>query len=165
MARITLSVDGTAEFDRLFARYDAVFEDLTDIWPAVREKFWEIEKEQFASEGGAGRSGRWKPLSERYKARKLKLYGNKPILQATGDLYGSLTGPGPHTVYRPGRKDLAIGSNLRYAIYHYRGGPRLPKREPISLGPVQREEMTKTIQLELVKQLRKGRGYVAPGDR
>lgn len=160
VGRISLEVDGVAEFDRTFARYDAVFSDLTGIWPDVRDEFHKIEAEQFASEGSAGGGGRWKDLSDRYKAQKIKRYGSKPILQASGALMESLTGDGPGSYYSATKTEMAVGSVIPYGIYHQRGGGKLPKREPISLSKTQQDRMGYIIGRASVRELKKGNNYV-----
>ncbi len=161
---IKISIDGDDQFARAFDRYDAAFSDLTNIWPDVKKKFHEIEKEQFDSEGSAG-GDRWQPLSERYAAQKIKQYGSKPILQATGDLYRSLTGDGPYTHYQTNKTQIEIGTTLPYGLYHQRGGGKLPKRPPINFSDRQKNELMKVIQSGLIRELRRGSGYVIPQDR
>lgn len=166
MARITLTVEGEAEFDREFSRIDAAFSDLRPIWPDVRDKFRGIEKEQFDSEGSDGRTGKWKKLTARYEAQKIARYGaGLKIMQATGDLRASLTGQTANTIYRTTKDEITIGTALPYARPHHTGAGNLPIRKLIDLSDRQREELMKTIQGSLVKQIRKGAGYVAPGDR
>jgi phage gpG-like protein len=164
-AHVSIEVDGKPEFDRTFSRLDANFDDLTPIWPAVRAKFYEIEAQQFDSEGGKGGSGRWKALSARYAAQKVARYGDKPILEATGDLRASLTSDGAGSYYWADKQEVAIGTTLPYAMYHQRGSGKLPERKPISFSDEQTRDLMKTIQSELVKQLRSGRYYVPLSDR
>lgn len=159
--RIKLSVDNKAEFDRTFIRFDERISDLRPIWPDVRDEFWSIEKEQFASEGRAGGSGPWKPLTKKYAERKIKRYGAKPILVASGRLKASLTGQTADTVYEPSEKEVAIGTRVPYAGYHYRGAGKLPERKPISFSESQKRRLSKTIQKGLVRELRKGNVYVS----
>lgn len=166
MARIALIVEGEAEFDRTFSRLDAAFSDLRPIWPDVRDKFWGIEKEQFDSEGAAGRNGKWQKLSQRYEAQKIARFGpGLKILQATGDLRASLTGQTSDTVYRSSKDEIQIGTSLPYARHHHTGAGRLPVRKPIDLSDRQRDELMKTVQASLVKLLRRGVGYIAPAGR
>lgn len=160
MARITLEVDGVAEFDRTFKRMDAQFDDLTPIWDDVRNAFWEIEKEQFASEGAAGRYGKWQKLSDRYEAQKQKQYPGKPILERTGKLKSSLTGQTSDTVYQKDKKNMAVGTSLKYAGFHHRGAGKLPKRAIIAFSGKQKNYLQKEIQKGLVRDLRKGGIYV-----
>ena len=163
---IQITVDGKDEFNRAFNRLDASFDDLSPIWPDVRDHFWQIEKDQFASEGGKGGSGRWKQLSERYNKQKIARYGaGKGILEASGRLMKSLTGNNPGSVYTATKTDIAVGTMVPYGIYHQRGSGNLPERKPISFSADQRKSMMKVIQKALIKELRSGRYYVPVTDR
>lgn len=165
-ANIQLTVDGKEEFNRVFSRLDANFDDLSPIWPAVRDEFWKIQAEQFDSEGAKGGSGRWKALSKRYEKQKIKRYGaGKRILEATGDLRASLTGNAAGSYYVADKKGVAVGTTIPYGIYHHRGEGKLPKRAVISFSPEQRKRMMKVIQAALIAELRKGRYYVPVMDR
>lgn len=159
MARIRLEIDGKAEFDRAFRRVGFVMDDLTPIWDDVRDAFWEIEKRQFASEGSAGRSGKWKPLSKRYAIEKIKRYGAKPILERTGRLVKAMTGQTADTVYQKDSKNMAVGTNLPYAARHQRGAGKLPQREIISFNEASRNFMQKQIQKGFVREMRRGGLY------
>lgn len=165
-ANIRITVDGKDELNRTFRRLDANFDDLSPIWPAVRDEFWQIEKEQFDSEGGKGNSGSWKALSARYAKQKIARYGaGKKILEATGELMKSLTGNNPGSYYQADKKGIAVGTTLARGIYHQRGAGKLPKREPISFSDTQKRRMMKVIQGALVKELRTGRYYVPVSSR
>lgn len=149
--QISLGIDGQAEFNRVFKRFGATLSDLTEVWEEVKLEFWEIEKEQFDSEGAAGASGKWKPLSPKYAARKIEKYGDKLILQRTDALYKSMTGKTNDTVLEIKKDSIAIGSSLARAKYHHRGGGRLPKREVISFSDAQKKRLQKRIQKKMVK--------------
>lgn len=165
-ARVSISVDGKDQFDRTFSRLDANFDDLTPIWPDVRDQFWKMEREQFDSEGSKGASGKWKSLSPRYNKQKIARYGaGKKILEASGDLVRSLTGANPGSYYVAGKKEVAIGTTIPYGIHHQRGAGRLPQREPISFSEPQKRELMKVIQASLIKELRRGNYYVPVTDR
>lgn len=165
-ARISITFDDKDEFNRVFSRLDANFDDLTPIWPDVRDKFWAIEKEQFESEGSKGGSGRWKNLSRRYEQQKIARYGQgKKILEATGELRDALTGPNPGSYYVAGKKEVAIGTTLARGIYHQRGSDKMPARPPISFSDEQKRSMMKAVQAAMIKQLRTGRYYVPVYER
>jgi phage gpG-like protein len=167
-ARIVIEVDGEAQFDRIFSRFDEALSDLTPIGDDMRDAFWAIEQDQFQSEGAKGGSGRWKPLSPAYEKRKINQYGTfaviAGVLIASGDMYQSLTRQTTNTVYRKSRDGIVIGTSLARAGFHQRGGHRLPKREPISFSSEQRRDFMKTIQRSLVREVRKGGVYVETGD-
>jgi len=164
-ARIKIEVLGKTEFDRSFSRLDENFKDLSFLWNDVRDEFWLAEKEQFQSGGAKGASGKWKPLSKRYEAQKIKRYGTYALiagtLHATEALYKSLTGATSDSVYLTSKTEIAIGTSLPYAKFHQTGGRNLPAREVISLSDLQKKRLQKTIQRGLVKQLRQsGATYI-----
>lgn len=165
MAQFKIEVAGEEQLNRVFARTDAAFKDLRPIWPDVRDEFWAIEKEQFASEGADGRSGKWQPLTERYLEQKIKRYGDQPILRASGELEESLTGPNDYSVYRPGQKSIEIGTSLERGLFHQQGAGNLPKRPPIDFSNDTQNRLMKKIQAGLVRELRKGVGHVEARDR
>lgn len=162
--KITFEIEGEEQFNRTFRRLDENFKDLSPIWDDVRDAFWDIEKEQFQSEGAKGRSGRWKPLSPKYEKQKIARYGTfaviAGVLIATESLYKSMTRDAPHTVYQKTKTRMTLGTDLPYAAFHQRGGGRLPKREVISLSEKNKRTLQKTIQKSLVKQIRKSGVYV-----
>lgn len=162
----SIEVDGKAEFSRQFARQDALFKDFTKVWPDVRAEFYQIENEQFDSEGGKGGSGRWKELSARYKVRKIARYGaGKKIMEATGDLRRSLTSNGEGSVYRTTKDTIEIGSSIDYGRYHQRGSGKLPKRKIIDFSEEQKKRLTKTVQRSLIRELRLGGNYLPVTER
>lgn len=151
----TIDVDGVREFDRSFNRIRRHINDLFPVWREVQAEFFFIERRQFRTEGAAGASGRWKALSPKYAAWKLKRYGPKPILERTGRLLKSLTNQSPDTIRVFGRREAIFGSRVPYGRYHQRGGGRLPQRKPIDPTTEQKRDLQKAIQRGLVKIIRK----------
>lgn len=152
MGPFQIEVEGMKE---LLATFKTIEEGMLDFrqlgtWKAVAHEFRKIEKEQFSSEGSAGRSGKWKPLTAKYAERKQKKYGSMPILQATGKGYRSLTVEGAEgAVYNESAQELVIGSSIPYMAYHQRGSNRLPKREPVSFTEAQEQQLVKPVQDKL----------------
>ena len=164
--RISIVADGMAQFSREFSRMDAKFEDLTPIWPDVRGFFWEIQGEQFDSQGSKGGGGKWKALSKRYAIQKIARYGSgKKILEGTGALRDSLTGDAEGSYFSSSKTEVAIGTTIPYGIYHHRGMGNNPKREIISFSDRQQTDMMKVIQTGLIRELRKGNGFIDVRDR
>lgn len=150
----TVEVKGLNE---LVAGFKLVEKGLLDYrqlgaWKAVRSEFYKIMKDQFASEGSKGASGKWKALNPKYKAIKDRKYGVLPILQRTKRTYKSLTSQGSDTVVDESAQEMTIGTKVPYAPYHQRGSGRLPRREIISLTVAQEKQLMKPIQTKL-KQL------------
>ncbi len=87
---------------------------------------------QFDTEG----RGRWPALSQSYLERKRKVYGDKPILQASGALQKSLTQAGATQQVRDVRADGAeYGTDLQYASIHQTGGRGIKQREIFDITP------------------------------
>lgn len=156
--RISISVDGIPEFDRIFRRMDLSLSDLTPVWEETRDAFWEIEKEQFASEGAAGGAGRFERLSPKYEKVKARRYPGKPILEATGRMRAAYTSKTSDSVVQISRDSLTVGGRGkvgRIAAYHQRGGGRLPQRKVISFSESQKRRMTKRLQKRMLKEMRR----------
>lgn len=162
--RIAFEVSGERQFDRIFQRFDEDLRDITPIADEIRDEFWEIEKEQFQSGGAKGASGKWKPLSPAYEKEKIARYGTFAIiagvLRATDAMYKSMTSQTGDTVYQKSRDQIVIGTSLARAKYHQDGGGRLPQRKVIDFSDEQRRQLTKRIQVSLIKQIRRGGIYV-----
>lgn len=149
MLRISLVVDGAAVFDRAFSRFGEGISDLRPIWDDVAKDFWDIEQQQFKSQGA--HSNTWKPLSEKYGQWKAKKYPGKQILEIDGTLWRSLTQKGAKgAVYDPQKDELAIGTSIPYAQYHQRGTRRMPRRAPIDLTEGDKRRIGRTIHRRLV---------------
>jgi phage gpG-like protein len=78
-----------------------------------------------------------------YKAWKKLKYGNAyPILRATGTLEKSITTPNSKgSINIIGRKNLIIGTSIKYGIYHDSDDSRkkIPQRKFVFIGPESRE--------------------------
>lgn len=154
MYRFRIEVAGEEVFNRAFNRIDSL-SDLRPIWPNVIREFYLIEAEQFESEGAAGASGRWAPLSDVYAKYKAVAYPDKPILQAEDDLMKSLTDPEAlGAILRPDEQELTIGSSVPYAMAHQHGTRKMPARPPISFSEAQKRRIQKSIQVGLVRFIR-----------
>lgn len=157
--RITLEIDGEAQFDRVFKRIDLNLTDMRPIWEVVRDEFWKIEADQFQSSGAAGASGKWKPLSKAYEKQKVNKYGTFALLAgvliASEAMYKSLTRQTGDSVVDIQKDGIAIGTKLARARHHQRGGGRLPQRKVIDLSEKQKTGMMKKIQKEMIAQMRK----------
>lgn len=155
MFQIIATVDGAEAINRAFNRTDGYISDMRNFAPAVSDEFYRAEKEQFDSEGSAGASGKWTPLSKAYAEYKAQKFPGQSILKATGALEESLTDlEGLDAVFRISKDEIVLGTKVPYALAHQRGG-RLPKRPVICLSETQKRRMQKAIQRELVEFTRK----------
>ena len=156
MISFSASVDGVPEFERAFNRVEGALTDFRFVWPSLAAQFYEIEREQFASQGAHGASGSWAPLSPAYAKYKAIAFAGQPILRATTSLYESLTSSGGHdSVLRMDAQELTIGTQREGATAHQRGTPKMPARPPISLTEADKRRLQKAIQLPLVQFIRR----------
>lgn len=156
--KITWEVDGIPVLNRSFARVGEHLSDLRPIWDDVQKDFWKIEAEQFKSEGAKGASGKWKALSRPYAKQKAQRYGVKTILRASDRLMDSLTGQTGDTVLIKEKNEFGIGTSLSYAMYHQRGGGRLPKRPVIDFSDTQKRTLSKGIQRDILTAMKRDPG-------
>lgn len=149
MINFSAEVAGDKILDRAFNRVDTHISDFRNFWPAITKRFYEIEQQQFDTEGARGRSGRWKPLAPDYKRWKEVHFPGEPILQREHALVGSMTSPDAlDSIYRPDKTELTIGSKTPYAKRHQKTRPI------ISLTERDKRDMQKDIQVELVRFVR-----------
>jgi hypothetical protein len=157
MLRFTAQIQGEVIIDRSFNRVEQEITDFRNFWPGVITTFYEIENEQFLTEGASGASGKWTPLSPAYKLFKEREFPGKTILRREDALYESMTGPDAlDSVLRPGRDELLIGSSLPYALFHQRTRPVISFTENIV------RRFIKSIQERLADFIR-GTGLEAEG--
>lgn len=143
---ISFTVEGVADLIARLGYVQQGFVDLRQLgtWDAVQAEFYKIEKEQFASEGSAGATGKWKPLTTKYAAWKLKNYGALPILQRTGELYKEMTTAAG--IVEKKEQEMTLGSALKYAGYAD------AKRKVVSMTPEQEDRLQEPIRKKM-KQL------------
>lgn len=126
-------VKGEKEFRLQFQKLGAGLKDFRFLWPSFAQKFYEIEQEQFGSEG---RKNKWAALSPAYAKWKAAHFPGKSILQRQGPLVTSLTRKGAAgSVYEEKPLSLTLGSSIGYAGAHQKGRGRMPARPPIDITP------------------------------
>lgn len=146
MLKFSATVDGVETINRAFNRVDEFISDFRNVWPYVTTEFYQIEKEQFDTEGAAGASGKWAPLSPAYKKWKEIHFPGQPILRLRNDLFESLTSPDAlDSIYIPEKDQLTIGTKVPYGRVHQR------ERPPISMNEQQKRRIQKAIQRGLVE--------------
>lgn len=149
MITFELTVAGEVQLHRAIKRFADGVEDLRPVWPEMISAFQAIEREQFQTEGGAGETGEWAPLSPRYAEWKARHYGGKGILVRTGSLLASLTG-GPGSLIEQSKDSLRIGSTVKYGLYHQFGTRKMPQRKVIDLSDRNARNLMKVLQGYLV---------------
>lgn len=163
MQTFTFEVDGITEFERGFNRIGDFISDFRSIWGEVAKIFYQIEGEQFESQGAAGASGAWASLKKSYAEYKAVHYPGQTILKATGELYRSMTSfDASASIFRPEPDQLTIGTTSEGAIWHQRGTSRMPARKVISMSDSQKRRLQKAIQVGLVQFVRR-QGFQVEG--
>lgn len=142
--------------DIVVRRFEAIAERLGDLrpaWPAVRQVFFQLMAQSFASEGASTDFGMWPELAESTKAERARLGfpPAHPILQRTRRLARSLTAVGPEALYADGPTFMIAGSTVEYFPYHQSRLPRrrLPRRPPASFTADQRHALLRPIRVYL----------------
>jgi len=167
---LQVTVDGQHELDLAFSRAADTLNDLTKYWPAVADVFYEIEREQFQTEGARG-GAKWAALSPAYaewKARWLEretFDSKNQLLRLKGDLYRSLTSRGgkagliadyaDNSIYDPKSDSLTLGSTLPYATAHQRGTSKMPARPPIQFQPTDARRFQRAFRDEVAKEVKR----------
>jgi hypothetical protein len=131
--RLTLDVYGDVALDRSLERFNAVH-DMRPAWEVLRHRFLEMERRQFATEGAAGRHGRWDPLSEGYARWKANHFPGKTILRRTDELFTSLTEGPAIDIEEP--HELVLGSDVRHGAFHHNPSDtsRMPRRRVVDFA-------------------------------
>ncbi len=151
MFRFRMVVAGEVEMDRGLARFTDGIADWRPIWPVFGDNFYAHLRQTFATEGDAG-PGRWAPLSEKYAEWKARRFPGRPILERTGRLVASLTGPkAPGSIFKATPQSLTVGSEIPYGIYHQTGTDRMPQRKEIALPEAAKREMMRIAQMYLIQ--------------
>lgn len=155
MFQIFGSIDGVEVLNRAFNRTEGFISDLRNFAPGVATEFYSFENEQFESEGTAGASGKFAPLSKAYAEFKAQEFPGETILKATTHMFESLTRPDAADAIYIAQPDLlAFGTKDPKAIAHHRGLGNLPARPVISLSENQKRRLQKAIQRKLVEYTR-----------
>ena len=143
----TVEVLGEEQVARVLDGVEYRAQDMRPIWQILAEDFYQVEEEQFATEGGF--SGGWAELSERYKVWKEAHYPGRPILVLTGALREAITSPNARgSIYDLQRDYMMVGVSrevLPYAVYHQTGTRHMPARPPIALPESTKERWVAAI--------------------
>lgn len=150
MVRFTASIDGVEVLDRSLNRVTEGISDFRFLWPSVSGEVYQIEREQFASEGAHGLSGKWAKLTPAYEKYKSVAFPGMPILQATTALMQSMTSPdAPDSIFRSEVDQLTIGTKREGARAHQRTRPI------VSWTENDKKRVVKSAQLPLVHFIRR----------
>lgn len=141
--RISFEFYGDTQLERTLEDIAERAEDMRPVWDVLADRFVELEKRQFASQG-AYASGGWQPLSERYGRWKATNYPGQTILRREDELYDSLT-QRPLGLEVMEASFMVIGSDVEHGRYHQRGDG-VPRRRPVEFRENERVEWARLIQ-------------------
>ena len=130
--------------------------DLTPIWPQVRDVYMTFMRQQFTTEGGyAGVD--WAPLSGNYARWKSQQAPGKTILRFRDRMYNSLTQQNhADQVYRTEPQKMEWGTRVPYARFHQLGTHKMPKR--VVMPPPTREQGEAMVDILQAFIFRRARG-------
>ena len=143
---VTLSISllGDRQLVAKLPRFAASLSDWREFWDMVAE-FLEARIEQsFATEGRASGAGAWQALSLRYALWKGVHFPGQPILQATGNMRGSLIERWHPQAFRRRTKSRFVFSSRNPLVdIHHRGkGDWLPARPILVLTDTDKKAIT-----------------------
>lgn len=141
---------GDVQLSRTFRGLMFLPNDLREPLQEIAEDFYKTQDAIFDAEGGAEDNPQWEALAPEYEKWKHKNYPGAKILELTGKLRASLTGPSADgSVFRLQRQSLEIGTDLQtrsgytLGLLHHTGTARMPSRKPILLSHDQRDRFVR----------------------
>jgi phage gpG-like protein len=155
---LSFEIAGEVKIRRAFEGVLANLDDMSPALERIAGHFQAHMEQVFQSEGGATKSGAWKPLSRRYAREKAKQFPGKGILEARGDLRRALTGKGPGSIREIGRQELKVGASVRTAngkwdigLIHQKGtrDGRVPMRPLIDPPPAFATQVVREVREHL----------------
>lgn len=150
LVRVGFDVEGQRQINRALELTEAQAADLSEPLGEMADVIIQAVREQFATEGAAGRGHRWKPLSDPYARWKQRHWPGRPILVRTGGMKGAMLNRQTAVTITPHR--MIYEPKSKIAGYHQRGatwvvlsqdGPdlaTLPAREMIALTMEQKRQ-------------------------
>ncbi len=162
--------------ERLFSALKQIpIRDWSEAWVKVIAQLADIGRRQFESAGALGTHGRWAELSPNYAKRKKRVWGEKPILQASGKLQSALLegGLGHFEELEPLRMSFGVSADaVPYALYHQTGSSKMAARPILDWTQQDHLAIQKTLESQALDSSRRlgfkvasapGSGRAAPG--
>jgi phage gpG-like protein len=143
--RVTLS--GDKEAAQALSVLERAWADLSEPFGQIERDAWQIFARRFRAQGPG-----WQPLSPGYAAWKAAHFPGKPILQASGQLVGQMTGDAGWW-HRIGPQRAEFGVSLDYFAGHQYGDParHLPARPPVDFSPADLDQFAGRVHAYLVR--------------
>lgn len=131
LQKIAFDVQGERQISVAFQAYQHEVEDMSVPLGRSADVILAQIRANFATEGAAGQSGGWPPLSPAYAAWKAKRFPGRPILVRHGGMKGALLNR-PQAVTVLKQRMLYHPAN-RYAGWHQTGTRHMPARPPVRM--------------------------------
>jgi hypothetical protein len=142
-------------FDKALDEFGAKLKRQMDFMGgAVEEWFYRTEREQFATQGAAGRSGRWQPHAAATARRKAIEGRGFQLLVDRGGMRDALTGRGGlgSLIERSG--DRIVFRLPQPAGFHQTGTRRMPARKVVDPSDAQVRRLGEDVGHEAAKMIR-----------
>lgn len=138
-------VDAKAHIAAL-SRFTEYLSDLTGFFRDYLTPTWyALMLRRYNSEGRyAGQ--KWRALSDRYAAWKMRHYPGQSIGVLSGKTKASLTSPfDVNSMYSVSRKSFVVGTRLNYPMYLQTGTRRMPARPPVQVDSRFRSDVMRLL--------------------
>lgn len=138
MTDYRIRVFGDSDEERRIRLLATGLSDLRPFWPRVSRLFTGWMRLQFESEGAFwGQGQRWTPLSPAYALAKRERWGDRPILQASGQMRRAFSKP----ERRVGTSSMTLtfddsGPEHGPIAQYHQEGDGVPRRPIIPEGPL-----------------------------
>lgn len=157
---LTFEVMGEVQLSRGLSRFAEDVKDLREPFREIIQQLYDIERQQFDTEGGRAES--WQPLAPSTVERKERGGFGSKILVRTEAMESSLTGQTTDTRVEVQPLLMRFGTKVPYAGYHQTGTTHMPARPVIKLIESDKLAIMKTLHRYLVKQAKKEFAGLAP---
>lgn len=150
MLQMSITVRGGRQVQRKLKRLGHDMHDMKKAMRDVADKLPDYyANEAWNSRGGVFRK-RWPALSPKYRARKIKKFGAKPILEATGTMKNSFYGEFT-------KSTATISNNADYFKYHQSNAPRtvIPRRQMIGVNSRVKAIVKQAVEDDIRNKLRR----------
>lgn len=132
------------------------FKDFKPVFEKIADDFRKTQSAVFRSEGSYEGRSKWVALSPEYRLQKAKLYGGKPILQATGALKTSFTKKGGNHISQISNDRMILGSRDPKGGYHQSGTSRMPARPPLTASNTTNRRWVRIAHKEIMSNIKRG---------
>lgn len=149
MLSLTITLTGKREFVAKMAKLGNELHNMRRAFKEIVESTTSyFANEAFRSNGGVFRA-RWSPLSRKYANRKRRIWGNKPILIASGTMQKNFYGEYNST-------SAKISNKSKQFKYHQSSADRhvIPRRQMIGVNSKVKTMVREIIRADVSRKMR-----------